>query len=1107
MRSPLPSVGVFVRVLVLAVAVSAIGPEAGDTRAAALVEVPALGLRVARGFRVTLYADANLADDIYAMTIDAHGNVVVTGRGYIRTLHDDDGDGVADRATDFAHPTTGGMGLCFAGDDLYFTGEGSVQRYTDANGDGVADGPAVKLLPLKFAEHGGHAIRKGPDGLFYVIAGNDTTFGAQHITHPDSPVKKIEGGALLRFSFDGRTSEAIAHGFRNPYDFDFNSFGDMFTWDSDCEREFLLPWHTPTRLFHIGYAGHHGWRLNGSNRSWARPNYYCDTVDILEDLGRGSPTGIACYRHFQFPPYWRNGLFLADWTFGTIYFAPIEDNGASYRGATEVFLEPMGTQGFAPNHLAVGPDGSLFISIGGRRTRGGVYRVQYADTASLVGATNWQQLAANELDAVLHAPQPLEAWSRAIWEPMALRVGEESFDDLVANPQATPEMRLRAVEVLTDLFGGLTTASAAAGARADSPYVRARVAWSLGRSPCDGDAPILLGLTRDAAPIVRRFAMEAIGDQASEHNAATLQAAIAANIAHPDKRLRQTAARLAALLPAPAWNALWAQQPRAALLPRLTATMAALWRANGDVIQTNAAESALAVLTLTRVADQRLDALRLLILALGDYHLQEPSAEVFAGYEPALPLAGHEALAARIRRAAAAVIPSGDVDVDFEAARLLAMLEADDAALPGKLLALIHSRSSATSDFHYLTVLSRLSSKTNTVQRVAAALLGLDKKLSSQQRRTQYNWTTRLNEVLAALLRREPGLADALIRHPDFATPGHLPLVPGLGAERFIVCARLYFIALSRDANFPWSAALIDLLSALPSEEVLPLFRRQWNNLALRDRLLLELARNPQLVDRDKFIVGLGSTQSEVTRACLGALLGLPRDESMKALLPAMRVLRAALGDTNGQTLRAQTVLLLNQQAGQNFRIQEAGGHPARAYQPVFDWFAGKYPALVPQLDREDAESQGKWDYIYKTVPWDKSQAARGEPIFASRCATCHAGPGSVAPDLGGIAQRLSPVDLLNAIVFPSRDIAPPYRQTTFTTRAGESHTGLIAFEAADSILVQTGAGTTVRLATGDIMSRVPSPLSLMPSGLLEGLRAQEIADLHGYLRTLPPSR
>src|SRR5690349_12697605 len=61
-----------------------------------------LGVRVPEGFQVELYADDSLAHDIYSMTIDAQGRVVVAGAGYVKILHDSDGDGRADRSTLFS---------------------------------------------------------------------------------------------------------------------------------------------------------------------------------------------------------------------------------------------------------------------------------------------------------------------------------------------------------------------------------------------------------------------------------------------------------------------------------------------------------------------------------------------------------------------------------------------------------------------------------------------------------------------------------------------------------------------------------------------------------------------------------------------------------------------------------------------------------------------------------------------------------------------------------------------------------------------------------------------------------------------------------------------
>jgi putative heme-binding domain-containing protein len=155
-------------------------------------------------------------------------------------------------------------------------------------------------------------------------------------------------------------------------------------------------------------------------------------------------------------------------------------------------------------------------------------------------------------------------------------------------------------------------------------------------------------------------------------------------------------------------------------------------------------------------------------------------------------------------------------------------------------------------------------------------------------------------------------------------------------------------------------------------------------------------------------------------------------------------------------------------------------------------------------MNAEDNDDPAKWNAIWHATKWENGDAERGAEIFSQRaCAVCHRSPGQIGPDLAGVAQRLSPVDLMNAVVFPSRDIAPPYRTTTFRLRTGEVHTGIVAFESADGWIVQTGAGTSVRVNASDVILRQPGTVSVMPSGLLNGLRPGEIADLYAFLRTL----
>ncbi len=141
--------------------------------------------------------------------------------------------------------------------------------------------------------------------------------------------------------------------------------GHLLTVDSDGERDHHLPWYAPTRLFDVAQGMEHGWLLDGWTRSWNRPQSFFDNVERIAEIGRGSPTGVVAYRHRAFPEHYRGGVFTACWTFGRVYFFPLETSGASCAAPLETFLETTGDVGFAPCDLAVGPAGDLFVAIGG----------------------------------------------------------------------------------------------------------------------------------------------------------------------------------------------------------------------------------------------------------------------------------------------------------------------------------------------------------------------------------------------------------------------------------------------------------------------------------------------------------------------------------------------------------------------------------------------------------------------------------------------------------------------------------------------------------------------------------------------------------------------
>lgn len=118
-------------------------------------------------------------------------------------------------------------------------------------------------------------------------------------------------------------------------------------------------------------------------------------------------------------------------------------------------------------------------------------------------------------------------------------------------------------------------------------------------------------------------------------------------------------------------------------------------------------------------------------------------------------------------------------------------------------------------------------------------------------------------------------------------------------------------------------------------------------------------------------------------------------------------------------------------------------------------------------------------------------------------CARCHKYDGrgqQVGPDLTRIAERATPEWLLTAILNPSRDVAPVYRQWQIETKDGRQLIGLSLRKGshAEDYLGLDGQPFTVRL--DQIEERRESPLSMMPAGFEQQLTPGELRDLRAFL-------
>lgn len=176
------------------------------------------------------------------------------------------------------------------------------------------------------------------------------------------------GAWLCRTDFDGQEWELVTSGMRNPYDFDFDSSGEAFTFDADMEWDTGLPWYRPTRIVHMVSGADFGWR-NGSGK-W--PSWYPDSLPAVVDIGLSSPTGVAFGTHARFPERWQRALYACDWAYGTLYAVHLDPAGASFTGTFEVFARG---KPFPITDVCIALDGAMYVTTGGRQTQSALYRI------------------------------------------------------------------------------------------------------------------------------------------------------------------------------------------------------------------------------------------------------------------------------------------------------------------------------------------------------------------------------------------------------------------------------------------------------------------------------------------------------------------------------------------------------------------------------------------------------------------------------------------------------------------------------------------------------------------------------------------------------------
>src|SRR5688572_21212988 len=381
--------------------------------AATKAPTPAAEIKVPEGFKVEMVRAAEPEEGSWvSICKDDKGRLIISpqdGQPLLRVTMKDGKlekiERIELKADDGKNLRYGSaMGLLYAYNALYMSGAGpqGLRLYRITDSDNTDQFEKIELL-RKFdgaaGEHGSHALALGPEGKIYYLHGNfvkvpaDISPNSAHKNYADDVLLprgedgngfgrglKPPGGFILRGDKDGKNWEMIAAGMRNAYDFDFNSDGEIFTFDSDMEWDWSMPWYRATRIYHLVSGGDFGFREGTAK--W--PAHYPDGLPPTIDIGIGSPTGVAFGYGAKFPAKYQRALYAMDWSYGRIFAVHLTPDGSTYSATKEEFVKgaPLNV-----TDMVIGDDGAMYFLIGGRKTAAALYRVTYTGNENTGPAT------------------------------------------------------------------------------------------------------------------------------------------------------------------------------------------------------------------------------------------------------------------------------------------------------------------------------------------------------------------------------------------------------------------------------------------------------------------------------------------------------------------------------------------------------------------------------------------------------------------------------------------------------------------------------------------------------------------------------------------------
>jgi glucose/arabinose dehydrogenase len=342
-------------------------------------------LTLPKGFSIAVYAEG--VESARSMAVSGSGIVYVGSRkaGKVYAVVDSDGDRVADKVVTVASGLTNPIGVTLLNGALYVAEIGRVIRFDDIDRTYAAK-PAYKVVKADLPDdkwHGEKVIKAGPDGKLYIPVGSP----CNTCNREDEAYSKI-----WRMNPDGSGWEMYAGGIRNTVGFAFhpvtkelwftdNGPDEMGDNTPSCELNVA-----PKKGMHFGFPYCHGGVF--PDPKFGKPASCAAYTPPVAKLGpHVAPLGLAFYTGTQFPPQYRNAVFIAEHgSWNRTQKIGYKVSMVTLHGNQEIstttfidgFLQGDDVSG-RPVDVAVLADGSMLVS---DDLKGRIYRVSYNERSA-----------------------------------------------------------------------------------------------------------------------------------------------------------------------------------------------------------------------------------------------------------------------------------------------------------------------------------------------------------------------------------------------------------------------------------------------------------------------------------------------------------------------------------------------------------------------------------------------------------------------------------------------------------------------------------------------------------------------------------------------------